>query len=89
MDESELLPCPFCGEQASLTNVRMSDQEFRIGCYNELCWRPGTDYYSCKETLIKLWNTRTAPPDTLNLIEKEKRDGRNLHRHRSNDSTDD
>jgi hypothetical protein len=54
-----LLPCPFCGEQVALTNVRMSGHSFAIGCYNESCWRPRTDYYDSEAAVTDAWNTRT------------------------------
>ena len=66
---TELLPCPFCGASASLTDVRMSGHTFRVGCYNEHCGvRPATDYYGCREQpssaqeVIMAWNTRTHSP---------------------------
>ncbi len=54
----ELKPCPFCGGKAVLTNVRMSGREFKVGCYNDLCWRPGTDYYDRSDHAVAAWNTR-------------------------------
>ncbi len=64
MDDEKLLPCPFCGKEPFLTNVRMSDREFYIGCYNELCWRPRTERYGEKHSVIAAWNTR-APLDAI------------------------
>lgn len=57
--ESELLPCPFCGEKAVLTNVRQSNQNFRVSCVNELCFRPSTDYGD-REEVIRLWDLRNG-----------------------------
>lgn len=59
--DADLKPCPFCGGPAVLTNVRMSNHTFIIGCYNELCVRPRTDGYGAKEDVIGLWNYRPTP----------------------------
>lgn len=55
-----LLPCPFCGGKATLTNVRMSGHIFKVGCYNELCWRPGTDGFDREDHATAAWNSRPA-----------------------------
>jgi hypothetical protein len=73
-EQPELLPCPFCGGKAVLTNVRMSDYMFKVGCYNELCWRPGTDYFTSEADAIAAWNRRVPSsgqpePETGERIE--------------------
>jgi hypothetical protein len=60
-----LLPCPFCGAKAVLTNVRMSGYTFKVGCYNETCWRPGTDGFDSEKVAIEAWNKRIPPPDDV------------------------
>jgi hypothetical protein len=59
--QARLKPCPFCGAKAVLTNVRMSGHTFKAGCYNETCWRPGTDGFDSEKAAIAAWNTRTPP----------------------------
>jgi hypothetical protein len=61
----ELKPCPWCGREATLTNVMMSNYMFRIGCHNENCGvRPSSDYYGSRENpmtaqeVIDAWNNR-------------------------------
>lgn len=60
--EATLCPCPYCGEKAILTNVRESGHSFAIGCVNESCWRPRTDYYDTQKAVVDLWNSRVVPP---------------------------
>ncbi len=68
----DLLPCPFCGKDAALTNVRMANHTFRVGCYNEFCGvRSTTDYYgsrtqpSTAQEAIEAWNTRAEDTAAL------------------------
>lgn len=68
--EAELLPCPFCGQPAVLTNVRESNHTFIVGCYNELCVRPRTNGYGAKEDVIGLWNYRPAEPQPPTFCEE-------------------
>lgn len=71
---ADLLPCPFCGGPAVLTNVRESNHTFIIGCYNELCVRPRTDGYGVKEDVIGLWNQRPdGLPTELEVLSEFKR----------------
>ena len=43
----------------------MSGHTFKVGCYNELCWRPGTDGINSYQAAIDAWNTRAErTPDT-------------------------
>jgi hypothetical protein len=58
--DADLLPCPFCGQPAVLTNVRMSNHTFRVSCVNESCLRPRTDGYDTQEAVTALWNQRVA-----------------------------
>ncbi|HMG17669.1 MAG TPA: Lar family restriction alleviation protein [Gemmatimonadales bacterium] len=59
---SDLLPCPFCGGPAVLTDVRMSGHSFKVGCYNECCWRPGTDAFDNAHHARAAWNVRRMNP---------------------------
>jgi hypothetical protein len=69
--DAELLPCPFCGGEATLTNVRQSNHTFIVGCYNEQCVRPRTDGYGAKEDVVGLWNHRPSqPPSTMTTEEQ-------------------
>ena len=69
--KAELLPCPFCGNPAVLTNVRESNHTFIVGCYNEMCVRPRTDGYNTKEDVIGLWNRRPDDLPTEDEVIKE------------------
>jgi hypothetical protein len=64
----KLKPCPFCGGDAVLTNERMSDKRFRVGCYNDTCWRPGTDWYDSAPAVADAWNHRVGEPDGAALV---------------------
>lgn len=71
----ELKPCPWCGGQAALTNVRMSDHTFRVGCYNDSCGvRPATDYYGSREQpssaneVIAAWNSRSTDTSEVSRL---------------------
>lgn len=76
--EAELLPCPFCGAPAVLTNVRQSNHTFIVGCYNELCVRPRTDGYGAKEDVIGLWNHRPVDPSAPQEEDEDTREAREL-----------
>ena len=56
----ELLPCPFCGKQATVTWDSMG---YQIGCKDDAYCRGSvlhSDlYYYKREDAVKSWNTRT------------------------------
>jgi hypothetical protein len=57
--EQSLLPCPFCGANATLENMTFGDnteENYRANCKNghSLDW-----WETNKCDAIKLWNTRT------------------------------
>lgn len=81
--DADLKPCPFCGAKAVLTNVRQSGHSFAIGCVNESCWRPRTDYYDTQDGVVSLWNARsggvTPPPNLLDAMQGLADTWRNRH----------
>ena len=56
----ELKPCPFCGGQAELRIVGIGGYKtaYEVRCLN--CG-VGTDYDEDKQSVIDVWNTRSAP----------------------------
>ena len=71
---SQVLECPFCGTTPVITNVRMSNHSFKVGCYNEFCWRPGTDFYSTEKDAIEAWNKRDSALSARCLAAEAERD---------------
>ena len=64
--EEKLLPCPFCGLPAYITDGGYSGEKYRIFC---ISGRADNDFPECpaaygktyktKEEAVKAWNTRT------------------------------
>ena len=68
MSEIKLLPCPFCGGEATLHNNFLTDK-FKVWC-NECDCR--TDVYSDKEEAIEKWNTRKTMERIVDRLEGKK-----------------
>jgi hypothetical protein len=60
---AELLPCPFCGGEAGLFEVKGIGNDllgYTVGCTEAHCEiRPSITKDLDKEGVIKAWNTRT------------------------------
>lgn len=64
----KLLPCPFCGEQPSISSYiseSCNDRHLEVMCENEEC---GASQYVggehlCDDRAINAWNTRTTPTE--------------------------
>lgn len=59
---SELLPCPFCGEAAHLTHTNPGEapvQMIAVGCITDGCagWMLANDYNTAKGAIV-VWNKR-------------------------------
>ena len=55
-DKSSLLPCPFCGGEATMFS---DDGLFNIYCDNDFCdVRPGIDTCFSEAEAVEAWNTR-------------------------------
>lgn len=82
MSELKLLPCPFCGGEASLKRDQKDDfVEYSVGCYNRGCVCAAHTYcYYDKEEAIRDWNTRKPMERSFrNIVERlmdKKWDGR-------------
>lgn len=61
--EQEVKPCPFCGGSAVITDVRESHHSFKVGCYSDTCWQPGTGYFDTEQEAIAAWNKRSPDID--------------------------
>jgi hypothetical protein len=69
----ELLPCPFCGGQATLVNSNPSRNLFRVQCQNNCAVHPASDWHSgaSKAITIAAWNKRAPlPSDPPNVAGK-------------------
>jgi len=66
--DTKLKPCPFCGGEAKL--VENDYHDYSIGCeINSGCVAEGNiDYWTSKEEVIRLWNTRVIDPSTAKRI---------------------
>ena len=60
---AELKPCPFCGGEAGLFEIKGIDNDllaYVVGCMEDNCEiRPSIQKELDKEVVIKIWNTRT------------------------------
>lgn len=57
---SELLPCPFCGGEADISDegVGTEPERFWAYCENPACFVEGTSAYPTEAEAIAVWNTR-------------------------------
>lgn len=63
---TDLKPCPFCGEEPCITDVRMQGYEFFVGCYNDDClMRPRSDMHDTKAGVVLAWNRRAQPAQAV------------------------
>lgn len=71
MSETELLPCPFCGDKAGYHVSGLKGYAYCTGCgvttdgsytHREPDWA---------EEETRLWNTRVYPPEVQEAIEKQ------------------
>ena len=60
MSKPELLPCPFCGEQAVEDETEQGDGQTRYEVVCSYCCGSMCSYTSMKRA-IKGWNVRAAP----------------------------
>lgn len=73
MSEIKLLPCPFCGGEASLKRDQKDDfVEYSVGCYNRGCVCAAHTYcYYDKEEAIRDWNTRKPMERIIERLEEK------------------
>jgi Lar family restriction alleviation protein len=60
----ELLPCPFCGNDAGISRVKTADQYHYaecLTCYARIMAKPS------REEAAKAWNTRTKSVEAENV----------------------
>ena len=76
MSEIKLLPCPFCGGEASLKRDQKDDfVEYSVGCYNRGCVCAAHTYcYYDKEEAIRDWNTRKPMERIVERLEETRSD---------------
>lgn len=74
MSEIKLLPCPFCGGEAMLTNQLATD-EYGHKLWNVLCVKcdNGTSSYWDKNHVVEKWNTRKPMQEIVEMLEGEMR----------------
>lgn len=65
-NHAPLLPCPFCGSQAHISDITHGSNY--IKCWNELCLTDAKAYGDNEEEAIKYWNTRYLPPDIVHRV---------------------
>lgn len=59
-DETNLLPCPFCGGRPQwLPEDRLASERHNIGCLNHDCFGPATT--AVDDDAIVQWNKRAEP----------------------------
>jgi formate dehydrogenase maturation protein FdhE len=54
----ELISCPFCGGEASLTHVEFNDGDIWYNPNCEVCNGGWNENYETKEEAVKAWNKR-------------------------------
>ncbi len=60
---TKLLPCPFCGSEAVVSNSGTFRGLFSIGCQKEHCLQPATHWSRDPESCAQTWNLRYKPVD--------------------------
>ena len=61
-NNSELLPCLFCGGEGRLCDMNEQDIWAQVRCIS--CNSRGTEFPNDVARAVAAWNTRTAPPAT-------------------------
>lgn len=70
MSEVELLPCPFCGGEATTFQKKFIDgRKFGIMCKETFCCIIPANFNK-KEDAIKAWNTRKQMDDIVDRLEE-------------------
>lgn len=65
--DTELLPCPHCGESVFLQATYGHKNYYRSQCDNDNC--PSNRWYDSETEAIKAWNTRHTQP--IQLVEPD------------------
>ena len=57
---TELLPCPFCGGEADISDEGLGTEPERywVFCANSRCFVEGTPAFTTEAEAIEAWNTR-------------------------------
>ena len=71
--ESELKPCPFCGQHARIFISESFFQRFIVRCGNSVCPKQPTVETNSLEGAIALWNTRPIEDDLNEQIGRFKK----------------
>jgi len=63
-DEMTLLPCPFCGGEADISDEGEGTEPYRFWAYctNGKCFVEGTPAFETENEAIEAWNTRAERP---------------------------
>ncbi len=85
---SDLLPCPFCGGEASAVEDTSHSTAYAVGCFNGACALEPYVWDTSKAVAIAAWNRRALPAtdaraEALKEAEKALRDWQdslNVHR---------
>lgn len=57
---TDLLPCPFCGGEASAIEDTSHSTAFEVGCFNGNCALEPYIWAEYKTVAVAAWNTRAA-----------------------------